>query len=269
MKRTLTIIILLLLFISYGCKKSTEKVPEKLYVSSNKGVILRANPDVSSKIITTIPFMTEVGVIEQNKEQIFLADRYGKWTKIKYNNFEGWAFSGFLSQFNIEPLYEISSKFHSNFFKNTDCFKKTSPGYPSYEYVMKLSSLKSSDIKIDTIIDNYIVIRFPHTASDSCSDTAEGNALWFYNSEKKTFENIKSTPDGGSIWIHAKFLNNDNFADYTLSRGCCGYWDTEIYLGDKNGNFILNKTISCSDDPGNTSDPLCDDKKLMEYYSKK
>jgi hypothetical protein len=65
-----------------------------------------------------------------------------------------------------------------------------------------------------------------------------------------------------------RYLNNDDIPDFIFTGGCCGGWTKEIYLGDKNGDFKLNKTISCDSESPSNSDELCDEKKLKEYYSK-
>jgi hypothetical protein len=169
MKKVLIITTLFFLLVTFGCKKN---IPDKMYVSSTKGVILRSEPDSNSNKITSVPFMTEVQIIEQKKEQIFLAERYGKWTKVKFDNNEGWLFGGFLCEFKIDKLLETASKFHVEQFNKNDCVvnsSKTRNDSNSEVFnFSKLISMKPSDVTIDTIINNYVVIRLPLTAYDTC-----------------------------------------------------------------------------------------------------
>ena len=66
--------------------EDSDIVPEfstkKLYVSSEIGLRMRSIPEIKEdNIITTIPFGTEVTVVEERD----------KWFKVSYDNKEGWA----------------------------------------------------------------------------------------------------------------------------------------------------------------------------------
>jgi hypothetical protein len=94
--------IILTLFIS--CKKEIEKPNDTTnsgtlrFVTANDGINLREAPDQDGKVVTLIPIGSEVKIIEERWDTLTLDEKTGKWTKVEWKEFSGWAFGGFLSE---------------------------------------------------------------------------------------------------------------------------------------------------------------------------
>ena len=102
----ISILILLIIFqFTSSCSKAK---PEPVYVDAKSGLRMRTTPDLNSRIVVTIPNQSAVDVIEEKGEQVSVAGRNGKWTKISYNGKEGWVFGGFLVQ-KTNTAREIST----------------------------------------------------------------------------------------------------------------------------------------------------------------
>ena len=70
---------------------------ELAYVNAPAGLTLRAEANQKSKKIVLIPDGSQVEVLGETKPEEVIADRKGKWQKIKWQNKMGWAFDAFLS----------------------------------------------------------------------------------------------------------------------------------------------------------------------------
>lgn len=66
-------------------------------VSAPAGLILRAAPAASAAALATIPFRTELKVIETSEEKVKIEGIEAPWQKVSYEGKEGWVFSGFLT----------------------------------------------------------------------------------------------------------------------------------------------------------------------------
>lgn len=242
------------------------------YVASPKGLNLRSKADLTSQKIAALPFMTKVTIINESGKNEFVAGRHGKWVNIEANNQKGWVFDGFLCEFDIKPLYKIAADYHRKKFNQIKCVKNTFNSSKSGSYekkeLEKLINLESSDIKVKKIIDSHIILTFPHTAMDTCSETSDGNELWIYDKNSNSFMNKFTEPDGRSIGMDIVFLNNDKIPDLVVTDGG-DYWTDKIYLSDENGEYKLDKTISCTNDNQSKSNKLCKRENLIKYYSQK
>ncbi len=88
---------------------------EEAIVIAKSGLNLRKEPGISNNLILTIPYNSKVLIKSISPDFIFIENILGCW--IKYENSEGYVFSGFLSLFsnNIsESKYKID--------KSTDIF---------------------------------------------------------------------------------------------------------------------------------------------------
>lgn len=79
------------------------------YVNADGGLRMRTTPDLNGTKLMTIPNNSEVTVIEEKGNTISLSGKNGKWTKVSYNNTEGWVFGGFLADSKIENIELILS----------------------------------------------------------------------------------------------------------------------------------------------------------------
>ncbi len=70
---------------------------ERLTVFAPSGLNLRQSPDPAAKIITLLPPGTEVQVLEKSRLSLSFEGIQAPWLRVRSGEFEGWAFSGFLS----------------------------------------------------------------------------------------------------------------------------------------------------------------------------
>jgi len=105
------IILLALVFSAALTLNSEPKNKQKIvltnlrYVNTITGSLrLRAMPTIDSKIIASIPNQKEVEILKNDNNEVILNNITGKWVKVKYNDFEGWVFDGYLIKvYNFYP----------------------------------------------------------------------------------------------------------------------------------------------------------------------
>ena len=59
---------------------------------------MRAMPDIGSGVIATIPNGTTIEILGEDDKTTTVDGQSGKWMKVRYNNQDGWAWSGFLQK---------------------------------------------------------------------------------------------------------------------------------------------------------------------------
>ena len=86
------------------------KTPSK-WVAAEGGLRMRASADANATVVLLIPQGSEVKMIEEVGPSIEISGRTGKWTKVKFENSEGWVFGGFLSATPTDgrPLNSLSA----------------------------------------------------------------------------------------------------------------------------------------------------------------
>lgn len=70
---------------------------EEAIVNAQGGLILRAGGGRQHKSITLIPVNSKVIILDKSGPSEVIEDLRGNWFKIRYQNYQGWAFSGFLN----------------------------------------------------------------------------------------------------------------------------------------------------------------------------
>ncbi len=182
--KKLTMILLLVLLFSCGKKQNSSEQ----YVIAVKGLLLRSEPSQKSKSIALIPFKSKITVYETSMTPIEIEGITGFWSKIKWNEKEGWVFSGF-----IKPLaYYQTNIFLYNHLKldeyiSPDIIKKYYNKTSSKPQILELSHL----IKVPDIIihDELIVVDENGIYIDSINELLyEGNAIVGW----EIFFNLKS-----------------------------------------------------------------------------
>lgn len=101
------LIITILLAISTYCKRSQnydlkEKFadfpPKDMLIKANGGLRLRETPDIDGKILTVIPNGSTIKTYGNVLHEEIHDGKKGKWTRVKYLQYSGFVFSGFLTQ---------------------------------------------------------------------------------------------------------------------------------------------------------------------------
>jgi hypothetical protein len=136
--RVTIIAIICFLFLAFHCKKETNSESQtntvnsesKLdtqttnsdnktykYVIAKSGLKLREATDTKSKVLTTIPFNTQVEVIGEQEGEEVTKGKPTTWFQVTYEGMEGFAYGGFLSDMPDFPV--LPEQFESVNFKTT------------------------------------------------------------------------------------------------------------------------------------------------------
>ncbi|MCL1833053.1 MAG: SH3 domain-containing protein [Leptospirales bacterium] len=223
LKSSLLVCLISFLFLSTGIINGAETDQSKeKYVATKSGLNLRSGPNKSSKVITLIPFGAKVTIVKSDGNEIFLDGRYGKWVNVKYGNNTGSVFSGFLCDFKPDTVIKAAADFYRD--------KYRMPG--SYSQFKEFTHFKDSEVVIENIVDNYIVLRVPTTMMISF-EPWYGDVVWEYDVKQKKFLEVFNM--GHSVGIHIFYLNKDKYPDMIVSYGCCGNNEMDVYFGTKGG----------------------------------
>ncbi len=90
-------VLLILAFMLTTCSKPAP-VQDVRYVIAPSGLNLRAQASPSSPAVQLLRAGAEVIVVEEQKEESSWQGLSGKWTKVRFEQTEGWAFGAFLSK---------------------------------------------------------------------------------------------------------------------------------------------------------------------------
>jgi hypothetical protein len=136
--RVTIIAIICFLFLAFHCKKETNSESQtntvnsesKLdtqttnsdnktykYVIAKSGLKLREATDTKSKVLTTIPFNTQVEVIGEQEGEEVTKGKPTTWFQVTYEGMEGFAYGEFLSDIPDFPV--LPEQFESINFKTT------------------------------------------------------------------------------------------------------------------------------------------------------
>ncbi|MBE7439409.1 MAG: SH3 domain-containing protein [Spirochaetales bacterium] len=83
--------------------RATGSASGEKYVQASGGLRLRETPEVSGKVILTMPDGTATRLIAESGPEIEISGKKGKWTKVNYTGYEGWVFGGFLTDQKPQP----------------------------------------------------------------------------------------------------------------------------------------------------------------------
>lgn len=76
---------------------------ETMVVRASSGLSLRQQPGINAERITLIPNEARVEKIETQSSVVVIDSIVGRWTKVKFQEKEGWAFGGFLDPVVEDP----------------------------------------------------------------------------------------------------------------------------------------------------------------------
>lgn len=100
--------------------KRTEQAGKLGYVNAKSGLLIRENPGRTNPKITLVPFGKEVSILRFTDVDDTIENIKAKWVEVRYKEFQGFMFSGFLSS---SPFtYGISDQFRASSAKSDDTF---------------------------------------------------------------------------------------------------------------------------------------------------
>jgi hypothetical protein len=93
----------LFLFLIVSCENKKENTCQSNEgcVIVKKGLNLRAEPNVSSKVLALVPYRERANLLEGKKIEAVIDGITGNWVNASYNGKTGWLFDGFLSDREI------------------------------------------------------------------------------------------------------------------------------------------------------------------------
>ena len=105
MKKSGFVIISIFLLCFIGCKikeeVKEESINENRWFNSPEGLRMRDQPGVSGNILLTVLNSEKVTLLEEKGEILTIQGGTGKWSRILWQENEGWVFGGFLSKEEI------------------------------------------------------------------------------------------------------------------------------------------------------------------------
>ncbi|MCP4134740.1 MAG: SH3 domain-containing protein [bacterium] len=125
------IIVSLVITMSAGCKKE-KKEEEKTRIKNSdidkyvyaSVLNMREKPAVKSKLLAALPHGSGVTILKTGQKIEKIAGVPGSWTEVKYKNYRGWVFGGFLTA--TKPAKNINSfnEYHLGFSDRNILFTK-------------------------------------------------------------------------------------------------------------------------------------------------
>lgn len=74
------------------------------WVGSKAGLNMRERPDVKGKVITSIPLLSKLELVEEKDGRETIDGITGNWARITWNGKTGWVFNGYLENSPFLPL---------------------------------------------------------------------------------------------------------------------------------------------------------------------
>ena len=245
MKRVFVIILITLISIT-SCKKEAEKkaldngLNIRSFVSEKNGTGLRSAPDMSGRELAQLPYREQVTIIRYSDKDSIQGEVKAPWAFVRFNELEGWVFSGYLKGVNtgnyldldMKRLINDASAKYQKEIKNEDGEAKT---------VNTPDQVKISEVNGSYCVVDYIV------AEEACFEPGEdyGHALWYYKDGKwndfDILKKIKRDVCAELTNIDLVYLNNDEFIDLVVFIEINDGSITQVYLNDgKTLNLIYD-----------------------------
>jgi hypothetical protein len=122
------LIIVNLLFLVLACPENKEKPEQKeeivytgkaqpRWVNATVGLRIRDQAGLEGEVIGVIPYAEKVMLLYEEEQVETIDDITGKWSKIRWQDKEGWVFGGFLQKEEIvitdtaEPKMKLSGRY--------------------------------------------------------------------------------------------------------------------------------------------------------------
>lgn len=231
------------------------------YVCDLFGTYLRSEPNIKSEKLGIIPFKQKVNVLKQDNILDMVNSIKNYWYFIEYREKKGWVFGGYLTNYNIDELYNL--------------LKKKKKYYDNLPY----ENCEQKFSEITQIYDKYIVVmvRAPLKRPDLFSI---GEVLYVYESgklKKYNFGNLYKEFGKPMWYIRIAHINDDNLPDLIYSGGDSG--SEHIYYFENNGEIFLEKNHITGRKSDNNNiilnninsvleivpDPIKSNKKILRY----
>ncbi|RPJ06148.1 MAG: SH3 domain-containing protein, partial [Spirochaetaceae bacterium] len=99
------------------------------FVTADDGLRMRSQPSLTADIVTVLPFNAEVTLMSETGTEMEIDGARGKWSRISWQEKNGWVFGGFLSEKKLLLIYGILNNATS-----LDCSKLEQQTGDFFEY---------------------------------------------------------------------------------------------------------------------------------------
>ncbi len=259
MKKTLTILFVLTLFLNY-CKESNAKKdillikPVKMVVNANGGLRIRKSPDVNSEKIGLIPDGSIIDSYGEILNEMTIHGKTGKWMKIKYLDIVGYSFSGFLIHENKFSTPVENEKTINEFRKLIPLLEDINYDYEKDKRTIKLTDF-SGTVTFDSTIGNYRVISIaPGLTEDEYKNynfVFKNNKLIFSDMNMQSlglpvsFEKyqVKFQKSFGCATECDEYLQTENYEFDYLAQTLTGeiIYESKFFCDNKNESYSSHK----------------------------
>ncbi len=232
---------------------------------AHKGLLIRAEPDTTSKAIGVLPFGIKGEVLNSGNHSEIIGDKSGVWLNINYSGKDGWIFSGYTYMSDYESFEDILDYNNSEYRElNSDGFLNPQPlkefkefsNYEDQDYkrLVKKQPMERVDYEIilkefDEKIGNLEELGKKNNAYRRVSWTN----LFFKN--KKTGKLYSDEDSLIYEVLKEKQVSFDRilFVDIACRHCCGGDFSSHIYVLTDNGVYRIylgnnseNDTLNCS-----------------------
>lgn len=91
-------------------ESSPETVEEEYRrIDAEAGLRMRDKPGVDGEKIVTIPYRSRVTLLKELEEELTISEATGRWSRVKWKEYEGWVFGGFLTKAQL-PMEAVLTK---------------------------------------------------------------------------------------------------------------------------------------------------------------
>ncbi len=221
--------LILILFFLNNLYSNDLKPNDEVLVFSKSGLVLREKPDKKSKNLFLIPNETKLKIISKvERSGEVIENLSGFWWKVKFQNLEGFIFSGF--------TVKLTGNFKGTV--KTDFIRKAiSVEMNRYE---KINYIEAQELLIQ---DNLAMLRIYHSGEGS--DFSYTSRTFLYLVQRDKFQLLREFEEGAFRFYIGNF-NNDNKLDILLEESLRVHTQFVLYLQDKNNpnQFQLISDVS-------------------------
>lgn len=231
------------------CKGSANNQPEQTVIATS-GLNLRESPSLEAKVITSIPFLDKVALLQDSVSDREIVDIVnfngfdhntyteqiaGEWVKVKYEDQEGYVFNAYLMQeYFEEPLKSEESQYALSFL-GSNCVDnvhrnknikwkgvfKNGAGYEikevSLEYYMSFEDM-GAWYGVTTQSNDSLLFMIGAAEDKFRTGAIEGTYFEYgvefdYSKESSTFENLALTIGENETYLTIKEGNQQQKVD--------------------------------------------------------
>lgn len=135
-----------------GSNSGGESNQALLYVTAKSGLVLRAGPGPTEKKLATLPYGSQVHVIEYSSKESVINGKHARWARVSARqgdtSIEGWCFSAYIMRLDekVGWLKECEEGEY-NYFMTIQYEGIEEPGYFSYDIEDKSLASVCSNLK--------------------------------------------------------------------------------------------------------------------------